>query len=378
MVKEERLVLSTELPGKVSAIMTSEVRPQVSGIILKRLFEEGSDVTAGQTLYEIDPAIFEAAYKNAYARLAMAEANEFSTRLLAERYGKIIKNNAVSRQEHDNAISGYVQAKANVEAARQALESARINLGYTRVTAPVSGRISRSYVTQGALATQNQIQPLATIQSLDTVYVDISQANTEIMRLRNIIADDGWREVAAETAKIKLRLEDGSFYRRMAAGPEQSGLSPDIPGKLLFSDITVDKGTGMVNIRAAFENPDKILLPGMHVRAVFEEAVLDNAILIPQKAVQRDYEAVAYVYVLEKNEVPPGSPEKVYKAMRRNIQIQRNVGNRWLLSSDLQVGDRLLIEGHIKIRPGGLVTGEELPDSALSSPPSTRPSGQGL
>ncbi|MDR2800777.1 MAG: efflux RND transporter periplasmic adaptor subunit [Desulfovibrio sp.] len=370
VVKEERLVLTTELPGRVSALMTSEVRPQVSGIIRERLFEEGSDVRAGQTLYEIEPAIFETACKNAEAALAMAEANEFSARLLAERYGKIIKSNAVSRQEYDNAISAHAQARAGVEAARKALEAARINLGYTRVTAPVSGRISRSYITQGALATQNQVEPLTTIRSLDKVYVDISQANTEIMRLRGILAEDGWRGIEADKAQIRLKLEDGSLYSRLDA-PADRGSSPEIFGTLLFSDITIDKSTGMVNIRAEFENPDKLLLPGMHVRAIFEEAVLENAILAPQKAVQRDQFATAYVYVLENGDVPPGSPENTFRTVRRDVRIQRNIGNTWLITSGLKPGDRLLVEGHLKTGPGGLVTGVELPAQQKEQSPSS-------
>ncbi|MDR3177223.1 MAG: efflux RND transporter periplasmic adaptor subunit [Desulfovibrio sp.] len=359
VIKEERLVLTTELPGRVSALITSDVRPQVSGIIRKRLFEEGSDVTAGQTLYEIEPAVFEAACKNAEAALAMAEANEFSARLLAERYGKIIKRDAVSRQEYDNAISAYTRSRAEVEAARKALEAARINLGYTKVTAPVSGRISRSYITQGALATQNQIEPLATIQSLDRVYVDISQANTEIMRLRGILAEDGWRGIEADKARIRLKLEDGSLYGRLdAAGGDAS---PEIFGVLLFSDITIDKSTGMVNIRAEFENQDKLLLPGMHVRAIFEEAVLENSVLAPQKTVQRDQFSTAYVYVLENGDIPRNSPENTFRTVRRDVRIQRNIGNTWLITSGLKSGDRLLVEGHLKTGPGKLVTGAELP-----------------
>ncbi|MDR1489039.1 MAG: efflux RND transporter periplasmic adaptor subunit [Desulfovibrio sp.] len=358
VVKEEPLVLTTELPGRISAFMTSEVRPQVSGIIRERLFEEGSDVIAGQTLYEIEPAIFETACKNAEAALAMAGANEFSARLLAERYGKIIKSDAVSRQEYDNAVSAHAQARAEVEAARKALEAARINLGYTKVTAPVSGRISRSYITQGALATQNQIEPLATIRSLDKVYADIAQANTEIMRLRDVLTEDGWRGIEADKAQIRLKLEDGSLYGRLDADGDPSR---EIFGVLLFSDITVDKSTGEVNIRAEFENPDKLLLPGMHVRAIFEEAVLENAILAPQKAVQRDQFATAYVYVLENEDVPPGSPENTFKTARRDVRIQRSVGNAWLIASGLKSGDRLLVEGHLKTGPGGLVTGVEVP-----------------
>jgi membrane fusion protein (multidrug efflux system) len=333
--------------------MTSEVRPQVSGIIRERLFEEGADVEAGQMLYRIDPALFEAAHKSAKANLARAEATENATRLLAERYSKIIKSNAVSMQEHDDAVSGYIQAQASVEAARKELERATINLGYTKVLAPVSGRISRSYVTPGALVTANQPQPLVTIQHMDTVYVDITQSSTELLRLRRSLAQGGDMSPAgADAAKVRLWLEDGTPY---TGGRNADGTTAWIEGDLLFADVTIEKGTGVVNIRAKFPNPDNILLPGMYVRAVIEEGIVESAVLVPQRAVLRDANGNPYVYVLDKDE--GGVGRDTFKVARRPVVIQRNVGNRWLLSSGLAPGDKVMIEGHLKTRPGAVVSG---------------------
>lgn len=357
VVRGEKLILTTELPGRVSAFMTSEVRPQVTGIIQQRLFEEGADVEAGQVLYQIDPALFEADYNNAAANLAKAEANEVSARLLAERYSRIIRSNAVSRQEYDDALAAHVQALAAVEAAKQALETARINLSYTRVTAPVSGRISRSYVTPGALATRNQSQPLATIQHLDSVYVDVTQSSTEILRLRRALAGGELLPVGAEVARVKLKLEDGAPYARRQPDTPLADEPDWIEGDMLFADVTIERGTGVVNVRAKFDNPDKMLLPGMYVRAVFEEGMMENAVLVPQRAVMRDTEGRSYVYVLTKEGTEAESAENVFAVQRRQVEINRNIGNRWLLSSGLAPGDKLLIEGHLKTRPGRIVSG---------------------
>lgn len=363
-VKGERLVLTTELPGRVSAYMTSEVRPQVSGIIQERLYEEGADVQAGDVLYQIDPALFQAAYNSAAANLAKAEANEVAAGLLAGRYAKIIKSNAVSRQEHDDAVSAYVQAQAAVEAARQALESARINLGYTKVTAPVSGRISRSYVTKGALVTQNQPQPLATIQHMDSVYVDVTQSSTEVLRLRRSLAGGEMLPMGAERVMVKLKLEDGTPYARKNPDEKQSDEPDWIEGELLFADVTIERGTGAVNIRARVDNPDRELLPGMYVRAVFEEGRIENAVLVPQRTVMRDQDGRAYVYVLTKD--AEAQEENAFTVAKRTVEIQRNVGNRWLISAGLAPGDRLLLEGHLKTGPGRTVSG-----TAVSSAPGT-------
>jgi membrane fusion protein (multidrug efflux system) len=367
VVKAERVTLNSELPGQVSAVMNAPVRPQVSGIITKRLFEEGSDVAAGQILYEIEPDVFEAAYKNAAAQLAVAEADEFSARLLAERYGTIIRNNAVSRQEYDDAFSAYTQAEAAVEAAKQGLESARINLAYTKIGAPVAGRIGRSFVTPGALVTAGQTQALAVIQNLDTVYVDVSRSHTEMMRLRTTGGKTApGRDTAG--AEVKLKLEDGSPYTRLfRAKNEKDGVEEEIFGELLFSDITVGKSTGVVNIRVKFANPDKVLLPGMHVRAVFEESVLENTVLVPQKSVFRNTDGVSCVYVLEKDETDTTDTGENFTTTLRTVQLQRSVGNRWLLASGLRPGERLLVDGHIKTRPGTAVSGQEIPPASSDS-----------
>jgi membrane fusion protein (multidrug efflux system) len=379
VVRGERVTLNSELPGRVSAVMSAPVRPQVSGILTKRLFEEGSDVVAGQILYEIEPDVFEAAYKNAAAQLAVAEADAFSARLLAERYGKIIRNHAVSRQEYDDAFSSYTQAEAAVQAAGRGVESSRINLGYAKITAPVAGRIGRSFVTPGALATAGQSDALAIIQNLDTVYVDVSRSHAEIMRLQAALTANAAQGRAADKAGIRLRLEDGSPYTRLfRAKDEKDGVEEEIFGELLFSDITVGKSTGVVNIRMKFANPDKALLPGMHVRAVFQEAVLEDAVLVPQKSVFRNTEGVPCVYVLEKDEKDETDATDAGEHFRttvRQVRIQRSMGNRWLLASGLRPGERLLIDGHIKVRPGLSVSGREIRPASSGAEHADDPAG---
>ena len=371
-VQPSQVTLTTEMPGRVSALMVSEVRPQVSGIILERLFTEGSDVTAGQILYQIDPAIFEAAFGNAKATLAKAEATEKSARLLARRYSSIVKNSAVSKQEYDDAVAAHQQARADVEAARQALETARINLGYTRIKAPVSGRIGHSLVTPGALVTQHQPEPLAVIQQLNQVYVDVTHSNSEILKLRRALASGKLKGAGTDrdSAPARLRLEDGSMYTRLPAESvegDKDETQEEIQGDLLFSDVTIEKSTGVVAIRAIFENPDKILLPGMYVRALVEEGRRDDAILVPQRLVMRDQRDRPYVYILTR-ETPPNAAEsenplaenQFYVAVRL-VSIERHYQNQWLLAEGLQPGDRVLAEGLQKAHPGLRVTGLELP-----------------
>lgn len=361
VVTGEELPLTTELPGRVAAFMTSDVRPQVSGIVQKRLFEEGADVEAGQVLYQIDPALFAASYNNAKATVAKAEANALSARLLAERYGKIIRSNAVSRQEYDDALAAHAHAKAEVEAAQQALETARINLGYTEVKAPVSGRIGRSYITPGALVTQNQAEPMATIQHLDTVYVDLTQSSNQLLKLRRAVEQGDMQSGGLNSAKVRLKLEDGTPYAR----PVKSGEEPQwIEGDLLFSEVIIEKSTGVVNLRAKFENPGKVLLPGMYVRAEIEEGRLSKAVVVPQKTVLRDTRGQAYVYVLQEDKDGSGN----YVTERRMVEIDRNIGNKWLISSGLKEGERLLVDGHLKTRPGLLVSASQLaPEEMLSA-----------
>lgn len=367
VIEGQSVTLTRELPGRVSAFMVSEVRPQVSGIILERLFEEGADVEEGQVLYQIDPSLFQATYNNAKANLARAESNLVSARLLAQRYAKIVKEDAVSKQEYDNAVAAHGQAKAEVDAARSALETASINLGYTKVTAPVSGRIGRSFVTPGALVTQNQAEPLSTVQQLGHVYVDVTQSNTELLRLRRALAEGRMRSGGPDSAKVKLKLEDGSPYARSISenGPDW------IEGDLLFSDVTIEQSTGVVSLRAKFANDGNVLLPGMYVRAVIEEGILDQAVLIPQKALQRDTRGRSFVYVLGKEnpkseEEHGGSQAELigddfYYVSQRYVQIGRDYNNQWLIESGLEPGDILLVDGLQRSRPGMLVAGTALP-----------------
>lgn len=363
-VRADRVTLTTELPGRVSAFLVAEVRPQVNGIMTERLFTEGADVVAGQILYQIDPAIYEAAVGNAKATLARAEANERAASLLAARYGKIVKSNAISKQEYDDAVAAQEQAKAEVEVARQALETANINLGYTKINAPVSGRISRSLVTPGALATQHQPEALATIQQLDKVYVDVTHSSSEILKLRLALARGALKTGSPESARARLRLENGAIYMRLPDAATNNHTSQEIEGDLLFSEVTIEQSTGVVAIRALFDNPDKILLPGMYVRAVVEEGISEDAVLVPQKAVMRDTRGRSYVYVLTR-EAPKNAEavatfadDNFYVAMR-HVQIDRHYNNMWMLSAGLEPGERLLVEAFQKVRPGMVITGLE-------------------
>ena len=376
-VTGEEIALTRELPGRVVAFQVSEVRPQVGGIIKARLFEEGSDVVEGQALYQIDPAIYEAAYNNAKAELNRAEANLASARLLAQRYAKIVKSNAISKQDYDDAVASHNQAKATVESAKQALETARINLGYTTITAPVSGRIGRSFVTPGALATQNQADPLATVQQLDHVYVDVTQSSNELLKLRRSLAAGRIKSSGPDAAKVRLLLEDGSAYARNIVGMENGEEPQWAEGTLLFSEVTIDQSTGAVTLRATFDNPHNVLLPGMYVRAVLEEGVRENAVLVPQKTVMRDNRGNPYVYVLtreakgENQAQTTGNGE--YVVARRSITIDRDYRNNWLVTDGLQQGDLLLVDGQQKARPGIVVSGmpADIPALAQKKSPNT-------
>ncbi|HMK56287.1 MAG TPA: efflux RND transporter periplasmic adaptor subunit [Dissulfurispiraceae bacterium] len=330
-VQPQRVALTTELSGRTSAHFIAEVRPQVSGIVQKRLFTEGTDVKAGDVLYQIDPASYQAAYNSAKAALSRAESNLIPVRLKAARYQELVKINAVSKQDNDDATAALKQAEADVEATKAALETARINLAYTKVTAPISGRIGRSSVTDGALVTANQAAALAVIQQLSTMYVDVTQSSAELLRLKQSLASGLLKKDGSSQAKVKLILEDGSPYSQ--------------PGTLKFSEVTVDQGTGSVTIRATFPNPDHILLPGMFVRAVVEEGVNDRAILVPQRGVTRNPAGNAMVMLV-------GEGEKVEP---RIIKVARTVGDNWLVSDGLKSGDRVILEGIQRARPGTVV-----------------------
>lgn len=343
-VQPQRVVITTELPGRTSAYLVAEVRPQVSGIIQKRAFTEGSDVKAGQLLYQIDPATYQAAYASAKAAEARAEANLIPARLKEERYKDLVKINAVSKQDYDNAYAGFKQAEAEVAAAKAAVETARINLAYSKVTAPISGRIGKSTVTDGALVTANQPAALATIQQLGSMYVDITQSNTDMIRMQQSLASGLLKKGGAAAARVKLLLENGTPY--------------PLEGTLKFSDVTVDPSTGSVTLRSLFPNPKQQLLPGMFVRAVVQEGVNEQAILVPQRGVTRNPAGNAMVMVV-------GAEEKVEP---RVIKVERTVGDNWLVSDGLKPGDRVILEGIQKARPGTPV--KAVP---FGAPPSAAP-----
>jgi membrane fusion protein (multidrug efflux system) len=335
--------LTTELSGRTAAYQVAEVRPQVDGIVKSRLFTEGGDVKAGQALYQIDAAKYEADANSAKAALAKAQANLTTAALKAQRYGELAGIDAVSKQANDDAQAALKQAQADVASAQAALRTAQINLDYTRVNAPISGRIGRSSVTPGALVTANQATTLATIQQLDPIYVDVTQSSSELLRLQRALAAGQIKRSAQNQAKVKLLLEDGSAY--------------PLDGKLEFSEVTVDASTGTVTLRATFPNPKHLLLPGMYVRAVVEEGESEQALLVPQKAVSRDAEGNATAMVL-------GDDGKV---QARTLQAGRSVGDQWLVTAGLQAGDRVIVDGLQKVRPGAPAQADTTPAAAPAS-----------
>jgi membrane fusion protein (multidrug efflux system) len=331
VVQPQRTALTTELSGRTSPCLIAEVRPQVSGIIQKRLFTEGSNVAAGQVLYQIDPAVYQAAFASARAAQARAEANLETVRLKAGRYQDLVKIKAVSQQDNDDAQAALKQAEADLASTKAAVETARINLAYTRVTAPISGRIGRSTVTDGALVTASQPAALATIQQLGSMYVDVTQSSAELLKLKQNLASGLLKKSGPAQAKVKLLLEDGSAYPQ--------------PGILKFSEVTVDQSTGSITLRAIFPNPSQTLLPGMFVRAILEEGVIEQAILVPQRGVTRNPKGEAMVLVV-------GAEEK---AEQRPVKVVRTVGDSWLVSEGLKPGDRVILEGIQRARPGTTV-----------------------
>ncbi|MBM3117914.1 efflux RND transporter periplasmic adaptor subunit [Jeongeupia naejangsanensis] len=330
-VSGQSLPMTTELAGRTSPYQVSDVRPQVGGIIQKRLFTEGSEIKAGQVLYQIDPATYQAAYDSAKASLAKAEANVLSAKNRADRYADLVKINAVSKQDYDDAFATLKQSEADVAAGRAAVESARINLAYTKVTSPVDGRIGRSSVTPGALVTANQAESLATVQTLDPIYVDVTQSSNELLRLQRELASGSLKRAGTDAAKVRLVFDDGTTY--------------PLEGKLEFSEVTVEQSTGTVTLRAVFPNPKHQLLPGMYVRAVIEEGVNDNAILAPQQAVTRDARGQATAMVVGKDD----------KVEPRMLKTARTVGDNWLVTDGLKSGDKLIVDGLQKIHPGAKV-----------------------
>jgi len=330
-VAPSREVLTSELPGRIEATRVAEVRARVAGVILQRAFVEGSDVKAGQLLFRIDPAPFQADYNSAKANVERDEANLFQTKAQAERYETLVKANAVSKQEYDTAVAAYKQGQAAVSASKAALERARLSLDYATVKAPISGRIGRALVTEGALVGQSEVTPLATIQRLDPVYANITQSVAQLTEMRAAFASGKIKRVAENQARVNLSLDDGSKYA--------------LSGKLLFSDVTVDPTTGQVTLRAEFPNPQNVLLPGMYVRVRVEQGVDEAAITVPQQAIQRGTAGEASVFVVNaEGKVEP-----------RPVKTGAALGDRWLISSGLQANDVVVVAGFQKLRPGAQV-----------------------
>ncbi|QXG35309.1 efflux RND transporter periplasmic adaptor subunit [Pseudomonas viridiflava] len=327
-VQAQRVVFSTELPGRTAPFMIAEIRPQVSGIVQKRSFTEGSTVKAGQVLYLIDPATYRATYNSDLAALAKAEASLTSIRLKNERYKELAALDAVSRQDYDDAVSSLGESRADVASAKANVESSRINLAYTQVNAPITGRIGKSGITPGALVTANQTSTMATIQQLDPIYVDVTQPSAALLRLKKSLSNGEIQKSGATAAKVRLKLEDGSLY--------------PLEGTLEFSDVTVDQDTGAITLRAVFPNPNADLLPGMYVRAVLEEGFKEQGLLVPQQAVSRDSTGKPMAYVVGKDNT----------LERRELTTDRAIGDQWLISSGLNVGDQLVVDGQQRASAG--------------------------
>ncbi|MDA8512929.1 efflux RND transporter periplasmic adaptor subunit [Citrobacter sp. Igbk 14] len=327
VVESAPLAVTTELPGRTTSFRIAEVRPQVSGIVLKRNFTEGSDVEAGQSLYQIDPATYQADYDSAKGELAKSEAAAAIAHLTVKRYIPLVGTKYISQQEYDQAIADARQADASVTAAKAAVESARINLAYTKVTSPISGRIGKSNVTEGALVTNGQATELATVQQLDPIYVDVTQSSNDFMRLKQSIEQGSLHKDSTSSA-VELVMENGQAY--------------PLKGSLQFSDVTVDESTGSITLRAVFPNPQHTLLPGMFVRARIDEGVQPNAILVPQQGVTRTPRGDATVMVVnDKSQVES-----------RAVVAAQAIGDKWLISDGLKPGDKVIVSGLQKARPG--------------------------
>lgn len=340
-IRPEPVELTTELPGRTSAYRVAEIRPQVNGILQKRMFKEGADVKAGEVLYQIDPATYQSALINAKASLSRAEANLPATRSRVGRYKDLIPDKAVSQQDYDDAEAVLKQAEADVEVWKAAVETARINLAYSRVTAPISGRIGRSGVTEGALVTAHQPLALATIQQLDPIYVDVPQSTAELLRLKRRLKAGRLDQNGTNQKKVQLLLEDGTTYSK--------------EGTIEFQDVSVDPTTGTVILRIVLPNPQGVLLPGMFARAVVKEGVNRRAILIPQQSVSRDRKGDPSVLIVD-----AGGTVQL-----RMIEIDRAIGDKWLILSGLSAGDRVIVEGLQRVRPGASV--KAVPFEALKS-----------
>ena len=325
-IQPTELDMTTTLQGRTASYLVADVRPPVAGILQKRLFKEGSEVKEGQALYQIDPAVYEAAVASAKAELQRAQAVLYQTRLTANRYAQLVKTNAISKQNNDDAQAAYKQAQAAVAAAEAGLKNAQINLDYTTVRSPISGRIGRSLVTPGALLSAHQAQNMAVVQTLDPIYVDVTQSSKEILSLKKDIAS-GKLKTKGGAIPVTLIMEDGTKYPQT--------------GELTLSEVSVDPGTGTITLRAEFPNPDNILLPGMFVRTELPQGTMEKALLVPQRAVMREANGTPYVYVVEDGKI----------AIRRLV-THRTQGQNWIVEEGLKPGEKVVVEGLQRIRPG--------------------------
>src|SRR5690554_47846 len=335
-IKAQNVDLTTTLPGRASAFRVAEVRPQVTGILEKRLFDEGSMVTAGQQLYQIDAAMYEAELASAQAEIARANAVLKSTKSRFERSKELLADNAISQQDFDEAEASYLQAEAQLKVAQANLARAELNLEYTKVKAPISGQIGRSQLTEGALLSVGQAQPLTTITQLDPIYVDISQSTSDYLRLQQLIATGRIVTDANNRAQVTVRLGEDSDF--------------STTGELLFNEVTVDPQTSAITLRARLANPDHIVLPGMFVRAEVATGSLQNAILAPQAGVTRDPRGRVIAFVVDKDN----------KIQQRYLEVDRTIGSNWIVTSGLAAGDKIVVEGLQKIQPGMPVKTEEV------------------
>lgn len=329
-------MLETVLSGRTSAFYEAEVRPQVNGILQKKLFKDGTEVKAGDQLYQIDAAPYQAAIKSAEAAVAQAQATLSKASADAKRSTELLKVNAVSKQSDDAAQAALKSARANLKAAQAQLTNAKINLTYTKVLSPITGRISRSEFTEGALMSAYQAQPLTRVQQLDPIYVDVTQTADDLIRIRRDIASGALKTDADGNARVVLKYDDGTTYAH--------------EGRLTFTDVTVNETTGTVNLRAVFPNPDKVLLPGLYVRAQLIEGIRPDSIVLPMQCVMRDAKGNASVYVV-------GEGNKIEA---RPVVATRTIGTNWLIDSGLKNGDRVVFQGFQRIRPGAVVTPKEM------------------
>jgi membrane fusion protein, multidrug efflux system len=330
VVQPQRVTITTQLPGRTVAYRIAQVRPQVSGIIKQRLFAEGAEVKAGQPLYQLDPAPYQAAYDSAQAAVSKAEANLLTVRLKYERYQKLAATGDVSQQDRDDVTASLSQAQADQKTALSALETARINLAYTRIVAPIEGRTATSVYTEGALVTANQDSPLTTVQQYSPMYVDMTQPAAEVMRLRSQLASGRLKNADTHSASVRLLMDDGTFY--------------SLEGRLEFTGVTVSESTGAITLRAVFPNPDGVLLPGMYVRAQLAEAIDERALMLPQQAVSRDQRGEATTLVV--------GPDN--KVQLRALTVEP-AADKWRVIAGLQPGERVIVQGQIKAKVDGVV-----------------------